>query len=587
MIRRHIARPGRASLRSAAVLASAVALSGCLATGPVHERFEGPYVAAVEPPAPRESVVDTRSFNGPVSPDTLTQLSSGAWSIMDVPDLEAYAEGILDDLLAVWAQRHPDHEIPPIHVFYSSGAHFHASATKDGEIFVSLGALEKMSSEDELAFVLGHEAAHILLRHHDRQEFFTAFDEALNHATALGAIALAAAHSEIGPDGQGGVMVGSSDDPDQRQDATKGLVAYVTMRELTGTVLSPAWSRDQEEYADLLGIDLMIGAGYDPGRVIELFSRRADDQRARLAQLEAQADERSAEFERALDQAFAEGGIQGAMEAGIQGIMDLGSGAIDQMRKDIGASHPDWEARRDAARDYISSRYKALFNDRPDPTVGPYRAARNAPRTAAILANHRAAHDALAALNADRIADAVRLGRKGISGATSDAPFTRYAMYLVRKYQGDLSSARLNLDRVALDHRSPAIIYASLAHEYLAVSQPRRALDVLNRGTEQFSLRDPFLPEFILAHAANGSMANAEAAREECRQSDDSDLRRRCSLMWSRVTDTGQGPLGLDEDFGEESLKDQSTGGDGLPANGDAPNQGGGLGSMLDGLPIF
>jgi len=586
MTDRRIARRIRAVLQPAAVLGSVAALTGCLATGPVHERFEGPYVATVEPPAPREASFDTRAFNGPVSPDTLTQLSSGAWSIMDVPALEAYAEGILDDLLAVWARRHPDHEIPPIQVFFSSGSHFHASATKDGEIFVSLGALEKMTSEDELAFVLGHEAAHILLRHHDRQDFFAAFDESLNHAAALGAISLAASNADIRPDGQGGIAVSSGDD-EQRQNATKGLAAYITVRELSGTVLSPAWSRDQEEYADLLGIDLMIGAGYDPGRVVELFSRRADDQRARLAELDAQADERSAEFERALNQAFTEGGVQGALEAGVEGILEIGGEAIDQMREDIGASHPDWEARRDAARLYAFSRYRDTVVDGPGATVGPYRAALSTPRTAAILANHRAAHAALAALNEDRIAEAARLGRQGISGATSDAPFTRYAMYLVRKYQGDLNSARLNLDRVRLDHRAPAIIYASLAHEYLAVDQPRRALGVLDRGAEQFSLRDPFLPEFILAHAANGSMANAEAAREECRQSDDSDLRRRCSLMWSRATGTGEGLFGLGSDFGEESLEDQATGGDGLPADGNSQDQGGGLGSMLDDLPFF
>ncbi|MEQ8966841.1 MAG: M48 family metalloprotease [Azospirillaceae bacterium] len=520
-------------------LAAGLALSGCLATGPVHERFEGPYIAAVEPPAPRETAVYRRTFDGPVSPDTLTQLSSGGWSIMDLPRLEAYAEGVLDDLLDVWRARHPDAPVPKIRVFFTSGSHFHASATKDAEIFVALGALERMGSEDELAFLLGHEAAHILLRHHDRQDNFSAFDDALNHATALGALALAASDMEIRRTGDS-VSVTQGGDPEVRQMATKGLVAYLTLRELTGTVLSPAWSRDQEEYADLLGLDLMVAAGYDPREVINLFGKRADDQRVRLAELRADAERRSAEYEAAMNAAFAEEGLAGVMAAGIDAIASAGLDAVGQMRRDIGASHPDWEARRDAARLYTLTRHGDAVAADPPTRTGPYRAALSAQPTASVIANHRAAHDALVALEAERIAGAERLGLQGISWPTSDAPFPRYALYMVRKYQGNVASARANLDRIRLDHRAPAVIYTSLASEYLVVDRPGQALDVLRKGADSFGFREPFLPEFILAHARNGSMANAEAAWSECRQSEDGDLRKRCRQKWREVTATDE-----------------------------------------------
>ena len=43
---------------------------------------------------------------------------------------------------------------------------FGALCTPDGTLVISIGLLEQIESEDELAFVFGHEIAHAILRHH-------------------------------------------------------------------------------------------------------------------------------------------------------------------------------------------------------------------------------------------------------------------------------------------------------------------------------------------------------------------------------------------------------------------------------------
>ena len=68
---------------------------------------------------------------------------------------------------------------------------------------------------------------------------------------------------------------------------------------LTGTVLTPDWTRDQELEADMMAIDLMIAADYNPEAYFELLYKVADQeaemptQQERVAALRAQIDARA------------------------------------------------------------------------------------------------------------------------------------------------------------------------------------------------------------------------------------------------------------------------------------------------------
>ncbi len=109
-----------------------------------------------------------------------------------------------------------------------------AFAVPGGYVYITTGLLEKLSSEAELAAILGHEIGHVVARDTmaalSRQRVMTA------------------------------AMVGAllSGSPDAAQGTS-----------FVAGVLSLQYSRDDEKDADLAGLAYMVQAGYDPDAMIE------------------------------------------------------------------------------------------------------------------------------------------------------------------------------------------------------------------------------------------------------------------------------------------------------------------------------
>ena len=125
-----------------------------------------------------------------------------------------------------------------------------AFALPGGPMFVNRGMVEAARSEGEVAGVMAHELAHVLLRHG------TANATKAQNAQ-LGALAGAIAGAVIG--GRVGTAV--------QQGSQFGL----------GTLLLK-YSRDYEKQADLLGAQIMARAGYDPndlGRMFETIEKQS------------------------------------------------------------------------------------------------------------------------------------------------------------------------------------------------------------------------------------------------------------------------------------------------------------------------
>jgi len=134
-----------------------------------------------------------------------------------------------------------------------------AFATATGRVYVTRQLLALMNSEDELAFVLGHEAGHVAANHYNERRQTSIFSQ-------LGAALL-------------GVFTGSN-------IATQ-LAGYLGQRYLA------SFSQGQEYESDRLGVRYMAANGYNPMEAAEIldtlgaygtmrarFSGRADDQRS-------------------------------------------------------------------------------------------------------------------------------------------------------------------------------------------------------------------------------------------------------------------------------------------------------------------
>ena len=121
-----------------------------------------------------------------------------------------------------------------------------AYAMPGGKIMVYSGLVSGLNLSDaEIAAVVGHEIAHAL-REHSRERVSSAYGQQL--VLSLGAAA-----------------VGAGDDAIKLADA----IAQVTFQ--------LPHSREQESEADLIGLELMARAGYDPQAAISVWEKMTAD----------------------------------------------------------------------------------------------------------------------------------------------------------------------------------------------------------------------------------------------------------------------------------------------------------------------
>jgi predicted Zn-dependent protease len=113
-----------------------------------------------------------------------------------------------------------------------------------GKIMVYTGLIEKLDlTDDELAAVIGHEVSHAL-REHSRERVSRAYAQQL----ALGGLAVLAGAGQSTLD-------------------LANMVATVTFQ--------LPFSREQESEADVMGLELMARAGYDPHGAVNVWQKMA------------------------------------------------------------------------------------------------------------------------------------------------------------------------------------------------------------------------------------------------------------------------------------------------------------------------
>lgn len=148
-------------------------------------------------------------------------------------------QALLDDILGVLAERvaNRTHRFEITALADTQRAAF---ALPGGYVFLSTALVELAGRDrDELAFVIAHEMAHVIRRH--------AIDRWLTDK-ALAAVSMAT-------------------------PATRRLSPLIRRLGMDG--LSKAYSRQQEDEADELGVKLAVAAGFDPVGAVRVLQRLA------------------------------------------------------------------------------------------------------------------------------------------------------------------------------------------------------------------------------------------------------------------------------------------------------------------------
>lgn len=111
-----------------------------------------------------------------------------------------------------------------------------AFALPGGQVFITAALYGRMTSEGQLAGVLGHEIAHVVARHGAQRMAKSDLTNGLIGAVAVGA----------------------------------GDIGSQQMAAMIGNMVNMKYGRGDELQSDTLGVDFMVDAGYDPRAMIDV-----------------------------------------------------------------------------------------------------------------------------------------------------------------------------------------------------------------------------------------------------------------------------------------------------------------------------
>lgn len=341
---------------------------------------------------------------------------------------------------------------------------FEAYSTPDGSIYVNVGLLLDIGSEDELAAVLAHELAHILYRHHGSDWF------ANSQKIAAQVLSLA--------DYAEGFLDGVLPSKDSKKVLYTALASEISER-----VIAPnLWNREQEREADGLGLDLLVAAGYRSSAATSSLERLATYEEKMRARSRRQLEEVAESAQADMNEAVQEGDLSKIVVGLIEGAGKvMGVAANAAIHAVGGGNHDPAEVRLERLDAYINREH--LFAPRPPLAALPWQTP-NHP-SAAVLANYRAARKASAALASGRIDEAESLIRAAVGAPTTADAYPRLVFSELRARQGDLPKSYRNLE-IAADGPEPSFaVYQLMIEEQLTGGRADEAVRLVDKAVRR------------------------------------------------------------------------------------------------------
>lgn len=195
-----------------------------------------------------------------VTKDLLTIANSWKFRFINNNRVQDYVNSVgrrmIPEYLRKLPVEHPD--FIAFKFYLVDDASFNASSYPNGTIVIHKGLLTRLENEAQLAAILGHEIAHVTLKHH-AQQF-----RSESHWDAVKAF------GEVVAQGTG------SEAP-----------AVVT--EITAKLSISNFSQKQETQADRTGLHYMVSAGYDPREAAAIWKRLAEQDKDKRQKAQQQS----------------------------------------------------------------------------------------------------------------------------------------------------------------------------------------------------------------------------------------------------------------------------------------------------------
>lgn len=440
--------------------------------------------------------------------DKVLRLERGnaIYGLVYAPEFHAYLDSVMRRLLA----KSPRPDLPARAVLVTS-RDWAAAATPPGLIFVPVGLVENLDNEDQLAFLLGHEISHVLFRHHDSDWLV----KSQKHAIAAGELGLAARTVFERRTPQSGAL------------SPTGLTAAKTVLLASDKIIAPAWSRGQEQQADLLGLDIMIAAGYNPVGATEVLQKMVNWEKAAG---KAYREPPPRDLVKQISSLAAEATPgQSSARSGVPDmsrVFDVVAAEIASALSEVSHSHPKPEERLELVQGYLFREYRTLAPT--DVTLRRWTAARRHPQTQEIFAHYAQAFDARAKLAEGDVRAAEVRALGAAHGITRSHSFPRVTLAEVyaRSNRGDRAQEHL---RVALEAPEPALeSHLRLAALFERGNRFQDALRVLEPARARFADHPRAWPDLIRVYKRVGRAQDASALELKCRV-EFPDIRQLCA----------------------------------------------------------
>jgi len=160
--------------------------------------------------------------------------------LYDDPELQDYIDAIGHKLVQNSAAVETEYEYE-FHLLNDEKT-INAFALPGGQIFITTALYSRFSTEGQLAGVLGHEIGHVVARHSAQR----------------------IANSELTQGVIGAVV------------AASGSAGTAQIAQMIGQMVNMKYGREDEIQSDVLGVDFMVDAGYDPRAMITVMEILAE-----------------------------------------------------------------------------------------------------------------------------------------------------------------------------------------------------------------------------------------------------------------------------------------------------------------------
>jgi hypothetical protein len=403
-----------------------------------------------------------------------------AYGVVSDAALDMYLNQIKDRLLKV-------SPLPgcPIKVYVIPQEHFAAAAAADGGIFLPMGLLRDLKSEDEIAAVLAHEIAHVLKNHHKSDDFLKAQQGLLKTGeTLMGAYSAVQQFSGTAPaiNGQTSLNIAEA--------------VYA----VSENVIAPNWTSGQEDEADLLGADLFIAAGYNKAAIGTMMAK-LEDWEKKIAKREVAQDkfvEASMQANAMSMMGAATSAMAAPSAAGLGGLMArMAPAAVSAMASKKGADHRPVSERKADVIQYLGKFYKTS----PRPALGT--AQWDKQRALPVFSHYASASKARQLMETGQLDQAAKLASAAISGPTANHTYPRLTMYEVAKRQGRPDAA-MHIDAILRNPMPPIAGYRYAAADAIKTGSLPVAASFVDEANQRYDTPLNFIPEAIRIYQQTG-----------------------------------------------------------------------------------